>query len=79
MSQIRILGAQGSRAQNAFTTCLQITKNTLIDAGNIMHALGDDALHIHRIFFSHAHLDHIIDSAFMIDNFFVKRSESLIL
>lgn len=79
MSQIRILGAQGSRAQNAFTTCLQLTKHTLIDAGNIMHALGDDALHIHRIFFSHAHLDHIIDSAFMIDNFFVKRSESLIL
>lgn len=79
MSYIRILGAQGSRSKESFTTCIQVTKNTLIDAGNIMHALGDEALHINRIFFSHAHLDHIIDTAFMIDNFFVNRTETLSL
>lgn len=79
MSYIRILGAQGSRAKESFTTCIQVTKNTLIDAGNIMHALGDEALHVNRIFFSHAHLDHIIDTAFMIDNFFAKRTTSLML
>ncbi|WP_263832458.1 HD domain-containing phosphohydrolase [Sulfurospirillum oryzae] len=79
MSHIRILGAQGSRSKNAFTTCIQISKNTLIDAGNIMNALGEDALHVNHIFFSHAHLDHIIDAAFMIDNFFAKRTETLYL
>jgi len=79
MSYIRILGAQGSRSKESFTTCIQVTKNTLIDAGNIMHALGDEALEINRIFFSHAHLDHIIDTAFMIDNAFAKRTTSLML
>lgn len=79
MSHITILGAQGSRSDNAFTTCIQVTKNTLIDAGNIMHALGNEALHVNHIFFSHAHLDHIIDSAFLMDNFFAQRSEPLYL
>ena len=79
MSHIRILGAHGSRSKEAFTTCIQVSKNTLIDAGNIMHALGEEALHINRIFFSHSHLDHIIDTAFMIDNFFEKRTETLTL
>lgn len=79
MSHIKILGAQGSRSDNAFTTCIQVTKNTLIDAGNIMHALGQEALHVNHIFFSHSHLDHIIDSAFLMDNFFAQRSEPLYL
>ncbi len=77
MSHIKILGAGGSRSDNAFTTCLQITKHTLIDAGNIMAALGEEALHVNTIFFSHAHLDHIIDSAFLIDNSFEQRTEPL--
>lgn len=76
---IKILGAQGSRSSNAFTTCIQVTPNTLIDAGNIMHALGNKALHVNHIFFSHAHLDHIIDSAFLMDNFFAKRRQPLYL
>lgn len=77
MTTVKILGAQGSRSDNAFTTCIQVSKNTLIDAGNIMQALGEEALHVNRIFFSHAHLDHIIDSAFLMDNFFAKRTEPL--
>lgn len=79
MSHIKILGAQGSRSDHAFTTCIQVTPNTLIDAGNIMHALGEKALHVNHIFFSHSHLDHIIDSAFLMDNFFAQRSEPLYL
>ena len=79
MHHVKVLGAQGSRSNNAFTTCLQVTKNTLIDAGNIMHALGEEALHVNRIFFSHAHLDHILDSAFLMDNSFAQRTEPLYL
>jgi HD-GYP domain-containing protein (c-di-GMP phosphodiesterase class II) len=79
MTTVKILGAQGSRSDNAFTTCIQVTKNTLIDAGNIMHALGEEALHVNHIFLSHAHLDHIIDSAFLMDNSFAKRTEPLCL
>ncbi|MFA7499677.1 MAG: HD domain-containing phosphohydrolase [Sulfurimonas sp.] len=77
MDYIKMLGSHGSRSTNTFTTCIQVNKHTLIDAGNIMHALGEDALHIDRIFFTHSHLDHIIDSAFLIDNFFAKRTKPL--
>ena len=79
MDTIKILGANGSRSQDSFTTCIQVGKNTLIDAGNIMHSLGEKAAHINKIFFSHAHLDHIVDSAFLIDNTFAKREEPLYL
>jgi HD-GYP domain-containing protein (c-di-GMP phosphodiesterase class II)/ribonuclease BN (tRNA processing enzyme) len=79
MSSIHILGAQGSRSKQSFTTCIQVTPNTVIDAGNIMYALGNEALHVNRIFFSHAHLDHVIDSAFLVDNFFTLRKETLYL
>ena len=79
MDGITILGAQGSRSDNAFTTCIQVTPHTLIDAGNIMHALGEKANHINKIFFSHAHLDHIVDSAFLIDNSFASRTAPLYL
>lgn len=79
MSLIHILGANGSRSKQSFTTCIQVTPNTIIDAGNIMYALGTEALHVNRIFFSHAHLDHIIDSAFLVDNFFTQRKETLYL
>jgi len=79
MSSIHILGAQGSRSKQSFTTSIQVTPNTVIDAGNIVYALGKEALHVNRIFFSHAHLDHIIDSAFLIDNFFTQRKETLYL
>ncbi|MDD2383480.1 MAG: GAF domain-containing protein [Sulfurospirillaceae bacterium] len=79
MHNITILGAHGSKADNASTTCIQVTPHTLIDAGNIMHALGENALCINRIFFSHSHLDHIIDSAFLIDNSFSTRTEPLYL
>ncbi len=74
MIGIKILGAQGSRAEKSNTTCIQVSKNTLIDAGNIIQGLGDDARYIDNIFFSHSHLDHIIDAAFLIDNFFSQRS-----
>lgn len=77
MTGIRILGAHGSVSDQSHTTCIQVTKHTLIDAGNILHALGEKAQFINNIFLSHAHLDHIIDSAFLMDNFFATRDTPL--
>lgn len=77
MTGIKILGAQGSVSVNSYTTCIQVSKNTLIDAGNIMHSLGINAQYIENIFLSHAHLDHIIDSGFLMDNFLNTRKKSL--
>ena len=77
MNHIKILGASGSRATQANTTCIQVGSHTLIDAGNIMQSLGEEALEIERLFISHSHLDHIFDSAFLVDNFFALRTKSL--
>ncbi len=77
MKGIRVLGASGSMGKNQYTTCLQITNNTLIDAGNIMQSLGDNAKDIETIFLTHSHLDHIIDIAYLMDNSFTKRKNPL--
>ncbi len=77
MKGIKILGALGSRAENANSTCILVSRETVIDAGNIMQGLGDNAKYINNIFFSHSHLDHIVDCAFLIDNFFSTRRKPL--
>ncbi|MBE0496690.1 MAG: GAF domain-containing protein [Campylobacterales bacterium] len=78
MDGLRILGAHGGRGNKGMaTTCLQVSKHIVIDAGNILEALGEEALHVDHIFFTHSHLDHVIDGAFLVDNFFAKRTKPL--
>ncbi|WFE68757.1 HD domain-containing phosphohydrolase [Thiomicrospira sp. R3] len=76
-NQIRFLGAYGSKAGAHHTTCIQLSEKTLIDAGNIMQALAEEAVKIESIFLTHSHLDHILDIGFFIDHFFTQRSRSL--
>ena len=77
MKGIKVLGASGSVGKGQYTTCLQITNHTLIDAGNIMQSLGDKATEIDKIFLTHAHLDHIFDIAYLMDNSFTARKKPL--
>ncbi len=77
MSLVKTLGTHGSRSQYGLTTSLLITRRTIIDAGNIMEFLGKDAMEVDTIFFTHAHLDHIVDTAFIIENFFEARTVPL--
>ncbi|MCP4971977.1 MAG: HD domain-containing protein [Arcobacter sp.] len=76
---LKLLGSNGGKSNNLNSTCIQINKNTLIDAGNILTALSEDALYIDSIFLTHSHLDHINDIPFLIDAFFGKRKKPLIL
>ncbi len=77
MGVIKILGAFGNRGVDSQTTCIQISKHAVIDAGNIIDALGESAKYIDKIFLTHSHLDHILDSAFLCDIFFSTRREPL--
>lgn len=77
MNYIKILGASGSKAKNLNTTSFQIFKDIVVDAGNILNALGNDALHINHIFLTHSHADHITDLPFIIETFFEKREVPL--
>lgn len=77
MHYIKILGASGSKAKNLNTTSFQIFKDIVVDAGNILNALGNDALFINHIFLTHSHADHITDLPFIIETFFEKRETPL--
>jgi HD-GYP domain-containing protein (c-di-GMP phosphodiesterase class II)/ribonuclease BN (tRNA processing enzyme) len=74
---ICFLGAHGSKAGKQSTTCIQLSDKTLIDAGNVMSAMGERAVEVESIFLTHSHLDHILDIGFFIDHFFAKRRNSL--
>jgi len=75
--EIKVLGAYGGRFGDLGTTCIQISEDILIDAGNIMKALGSECLQINNILLTHAHLDHIVDIPFMIDYTFRFREQPL--
>ena len=66
---IKILGAYGAKTNDTAMTCIQIDKEIVIDAGNILQGLHDDAKYINHIFISHTHLDHIVDIGFLVDIF----------
>ena len=77
MNYIKILGASGSKAKDLNTTSFQIYKDIVIDAGNVLNALGEEAKDINHIFLTHSHADHITDLPFIIETFFESRETPL--
>lgn len=77
MNFIKILGASGSKAKGMGTTSFQIFKDIIVDAGNVINSLGDEALEINHIFLTHSHSDHISDLPFIIESYFEKRKTPL--
>lgn len=73
MNYVKVLGSSGSKSKNLGTTSFQISKEIVIDAGNIINSLGDNAQFINHIFLTHSHSDHITDLPFLIDGFFENR------
>jgi HD-GYP domain-containing protein (c-di-GMP phosphodiesterase class II) len=76
---IKILGAFGNKSPKGGMTCIQVSDNIVIDAGNILESLDKEAFKINHIFITHTHLDHIIDIPFLIDMSFDTRQQSLII
>jgi HD-GYP domain-containing protein (c-di-GMP phosphodiesterase class II)/cAMP phosphodiesterase len=74
---IKFLGTSGSKKEGHGSSCVQVTDTIVIDAGNIINGLEDDAKHIEHIFLTHSHLDHISDIAFLVDTYFVEKSKPL--
>jgi ribonuclease BN (tRNA processing enzyme) len=77
MMRVKILGSYGGRYKDFGTTCIQISEDILIDAGNIMRTLGEECLKINHILLTHAHLDHIVDIPFLIDYTYKYREQPL--
>ncbi|WP_051347332.1 HD domain-containing phosphohydrolase [Thiomicrorhabdus chilensis] len=74
---ITVLGASGSLDKNKECISFLVNQTILIDAGNVMRALGQDSLKIEHVFLTHAHFDHITDLPFLIETHFEKRQKTL--
>jgi len=77
MDYIKILGSYGTKIVGEGTTCIQVSEKILIDAGNIINALGDEAKKIQHIFLTHSHIDHIVDLPFLIDLYYANQEHTL--
>jgi ribonuclease BN (tRNA processing enzyme) len=79
--KIRVLGCHGSQLPHHNTTSFLLGKNILMDAGTVTPVLTlEEQLRIDYIFVTHAHLDHVRDIMFLVDNFYyAKRERPLIV
>ena len=75
--QITILGAYGTKAKGYGTTSFYLNKTNVIDAGNLLESMDIRSIEIQNIWMTHSHLDHIIDIAYILDNYFNLRKTSL--
>ncbi len=74
---IKILGAYGGKSTNMQLTSIQLSKEVVLDAGNILEGLGNGIKNINHVFITHSHLDHINDIGFLIDATFEQRNQPL--
>jgi len=77
MNYIKILGSYGTKSVGEGTTCLQISETILIDAGNIINSLKDEARKIKHVFLTHSHIDHILDLPFLVDLYYADQKHTL--
>jgi len=74
---IKVLGAYGTKAKGFGASSFYLNKTNIVDAGNILDTLGEESTEIENIWITHAHLDHIVDIAYILDNYFMLRKKSL--
>lgn len=76
--EVRVLGSYGSRLPGHQMSCLMVDRNLVLDAGGLTGVLSvEEQSAIDHVLLTHAHLDHVYDLAFMIDNVLTLRSEPL--
>ena len=75
--QITILGAYGTKSKGYGTTSFYLNQANVIDAGNLLESMDITSIDIQNIWMTHSHLDHIIDIAYILDNYFNLRKKSL--
>jgi len=76
--KIKVLGSFGSRIPGYRTTSLLVNNKMLLDAGTVTSTLSlEEQVAIDDVILTHAHLDHMVDLAFLIDNVLTFRKTPL--
>lgn len=74
--KVEVLGSYGARLPGHSTTSFLVDGRLLIDAGTVTWTLSlQQQLAIDDVLLTHAHLDHMVDLAFLADNVFGRRKE----
>jgi len=76
---VKVLGAYGTRSKNCATSATYLNSKNMIDAGNLIEPLESECAFIENIWITHSHLDHIVDIAAVMDNYFSLRKKPLTL
>jgi HD-GYP domain-containing protein (c-di-GMP phosphodiesterase class II) len=74
---IEVLGAYGSKTNSTNLSCFKLTEKLYIDAGNLTSLSLDELKKVDYILLTHAHLDHILDIPFVVDNVFTIRKKPI--
>jgi len=74
---ITALGAYGTKSKGHGTSSFFLNNKNVIDAGNLLEPLNIESIDIENIWITHSHLDHIIDIAYILDNYFNLRRKPL--
>lgn len=74
---MKVLGAFGSKTKDSQLSSYLLDEKTVIDAGNLIQALGNDYLKLENLILTHAHFDHIVDLPTSIDTFYAKQTKPL--
>jgi len=77
VDNIKILGASGTKSKGFGTSAFLLNEANIIDAGNLVEPLQEESVKIENIWLTHSHLDHIADIAYVLDNYFSLREETL--
>lgn len=76
--KVDVLGSYGARFPGFSTTSFLVDGSLLVDAGTVTWNLSlEQQLAIDDVLLTHAHLDHIVDLAFLADNVFGVRKEPI--
>jgi len=75
--QILVLGAYGNKLKGFATSSFLLNQTNVIDAGNLLDGLNEESIHLEKIWLTHAHLDHISDIAYILDNYYALREKPL--
>jgi HD-GYP domain-containing protein (c-di-GMP phosphodiesterase class II)/phosphoribosyl 1,2-cyclic phosphodiesterase len=79
LNSIKVLGAYGSKAKDFGTSSFYLNSKNMIDAGNILAGLEEKSAEIEHIWITHSHLDHILDIAYIIDNYYADVKKTIVI
>jgi len=76
---VLVLGAYGTKLKGFGTSAFLLNEHHVVDAGNLLEKLEEFSAKLTNVWLTHSHLDHIVDIAYILDNYFDERTTPLVI